>query len=180
MMPTVLSYATADAAHTIGGADQLVRTCDRLGVQHRVSVLPPWSDRGGHCCHKPDYVLGRQDGQIVLWLDADTLLLDRPHVPDGRGWDVGTVRNPFEHSHLSISSAVIVFRPTDGARRVLYCWSALCRARRWGTRPHDHARLERVLADTTATVIDLTEALAPTVELYARRGQTRRRLPAGA
>lgn len=181
MTPTVLSYATSDAPHTVAGAARLRFDCARLGVAHDVAVLQPWGDRGAHCCHKPEYVLSRLYGSAdaVLWLDADTVVLDSPAVPDGRGWDVGTVVNPFEASRLSVSSAVIAFRPTAGAERVLRCWAALCRARRPGQRPHDHARLQRVLAETTATTVDLTEALQPAVELRTSRGRTARRLWAG-
>ena len=120
------------------------------------------------CLLKPTVILDALERRrkTVVWLDADTTVLDRFEVPGGE-WDIGTIpnTNPRSRSKNPTSAFVLAFRPTAATIQFLQVWKYLCDWHELCPNRQDHKRFTwtREMRQDFYTEIDMSECLKGTL-----------------
>jgi hypothetical protein len=144
----VVSYGTQDGIYDVY-LRRLEQSCERHGMKHDMRPVPR-TNRWDACRQKPGFLLEMlaKHDDVVVWIDADSIV-NRPFaIPAHAGWDIGLVPNNMRErrKQFPLASFVVAIAPTEPARAFLKTWDHLCRwpvpEKEWNGYPFtDHHRL---------------------------------------
>ncbi|MDZ5696430.1 hypothetical protein [Chelativorans sp. M5D2P16] len=123
-MPLFISYFTPDTPYE-DRARNLTRSLSRLDLEHIVEPRPAKSNWVENCAQKALFIreIWSRVERPVCWVDADAVLLRRPHELEGLTCDFAVVRR----EGWNFFGGQIYFGKSEAARRMLDRWCMYCR-----------------------------------------------------
>lgn len=127
MHPIIISYFTP-GTHYEEQADQLRRSVDRFGLEHRIEPRPAKATWLENCAQKALYIQEKQAeiAAPVLWVDADAALCRRLHELENLDVDIAANRR-----RGSIVGGHIYFGNTEQAIKLIDRWCYYCITYPW-------------------------------------------------
>lgn len=163
MTPIVICYYTKDTGYE-NEVENLVTSCERFSLPCKVDAIDSLGSWEQNCCYKPRYILEKLDElkQPVLWLDADSVVVQNPTLFDSLDSDIAlrvVEKVPDDHPSKMISGTVFV-NNTEKAREILKAWDLECKRMLQEEKEEvwDQIALRNVLLASDAKVTPLPRA----------------------
>jgi hypothetical protein len=124
-LPVIVSYYT-EATPYEDEARELVRTCDALGLEHRVVGVPARGAWEKNCAMKAGFVLEMWEAldRPVLWVDADARMRRIPELLRGPSADLGV----HKAAGWQFASGTVFINATELGGELLRIWKRRCEA----------------------------------------------------